>query len=229
MISSITRSVFVVLSFACFALAFLLKGSNAQLGFTPSSGKTYKVGSCNICGGDGYLMNPYHVLENNGDWTCGYAQTTVQDVNPNGHDSERVHCISMALISQEGGCQCSGGNNIQSSFTNPNEACHLCGAGNPVYNQDELTNTGVVGQHQCGSLSQYMLGGGVTLNLCRTIKANSFKDCCTMKINDYQSSISYKSLVFSSSPTSSKPKPEYNTLRQRERISNLRGGSAAAT
>jgi len=216
------------------ASSFVVKGTDAQLGFTPTPGKTYKSGFCNICGGDGYLTNPNHSLSNNRGWTCGYAQTTVQDVaaadSKTAYESERVHCVSTSLIAQQGGCQCRGGQSVQSSFTNLNDACHLCGAGNRVYNQNELTNTGVAGQHRCGSLSAYMLSGGVTNNLCSTIKANSYQDCCTMNVMDNQYSISYNSGGSSSST------PEYNTAkrtnssgRNRERMSGLRGRGGAGS
>lgn len=211
--------IFIVV--ALIALSSRTTTVDAQLTFTPSAGKTYKVGYCNICGGDGYLLNPNDNFQNGSrQWTCGYAQTTVQDVSITATDSEKIHCTSTALIAQEGGCRCSGGITVQDKVNNPGEACDLCGRGQPIANRAALVNTGVAGSHQCGTLADYMLGG-FSASLCPTIKVNAFKTCCIDNViqspnNDY--TISFNS--GSGGGSASAPTPQYNTAKQSLRGNN---------
>ena len=228
-ISNTTRCFLVV---AMVVLASLSTLVQAQLTFTPSAGKTYKVGYCNICGGDGYLTSPNKSFANGSrQWTCGYAQTTVQDVSITGSDPEKIHCQSTAMIAQEGGCSCSGGVRVQDFIHSPGEECDLCGRNHPVANPAALVNTRVAGSHQCGSLAGF-LQGGFSSNLCSSIKSNSYSTCCVNNVlkspqNDY--TISFNNGGNSAPAPAPAPTPQYNTARgtvrgnNRSRIS--RGGS----
>jgi len=178
-ISNTTRCFLVV---AMVVLASLSTLVEAQLTFTPSAGKTYKVGYCNICGGDGYLTSPNKSFANGSrQWTCGYAQTTVQDVSITGSDPEKIHCQSTAMIAQEGGCSCSGGVRVQDFIHSPGEECDLCGRNQPIAHPTVLVNTQVAGSHQCGSLASF-LQGGFSSNLCASIKVNSYSTCCVNNV-----------------------------------------------
>jgi len=177
--TSTTRCFLVVIVAVLASLSTIVQ---AQLSFTPSAGKTYKVGYCNICGGDGYLLSPNQSFSNGSrQWTCGYAQTTVQDVSVTRSDAEKIHCQSTAMIAQEGGCSCSGGVRVQDFIHSPGEECDLCGRNQPIAHPTVLVNTQVAGSHQCGSLASF-LQGGFSSNLCASIKVNSYSTCCVNNV-----------------------------------------------
>lgn len=102
--------------------------------------------------------------------TCGKLQESVQDVTPQG-----TWCRKNQLLAESGGC-CK---TITFSNVVANSgSCDLCSGGSVPSNKfNELKQTGIAGQHRCGSLAS-ALKQGILFEQCDTVKATTANYCC---------------------------------------------------
>jgi len=113
-------------------------------------------------------------------WSCGYMQETVQDVDPNSlFEDERHSCRQTQLLAENNGC-CSQTMYINQPGRDFNDPCFLCGSNSVAPGKSGvLVNTGIVGTHTCGTLDMIMKQNIFSANLCPSIISNVASTCCT--------------------------------------------------
>lgn len=147
--------------------------------------------ACPICRtNDRPMLNPDHqfTMSNGITWTCHYLQETVQDVEMNGWESERIMCRQAQLQAEDHGCLCGGVPlpPFSSQVNDINPACDMCAGsssstysyGIPFVNTNKLVNTGIVGTHNCQGLFDALADGILSSNLCPQIQAIAGQECC---------------------------------------------------
>jgi hypothetical protein len=151
---------------------------------------------CNICRSDDRpMLNPSKsfTMANGITWTCKYLQETVQDVDENGWDGERLMCRQAQLQGESGGCECGGPAlpNLSDQFSDINPECNLCTgvSGNnngmvPIGNYDKTVATGVIGTMNCKGLFDAMIDGIISTTLCPTIQQQAGSACCSSSSSD---------------------------------------------
>jgi hypothetical protein len=97
------------------------------------------MGACNVCRNGGFVINPgksftMNDVANNKkvDWTCGWLEESVADVNPAGAQGEAFLC-GLAQLWAELECSCNGPpvTPLSDNVIDPNPACDLC-QGSPL-------------------------------------------------------------------------------------------------
>mmetsp|Transcript_25716 Transcript_25716/g.56397 ORF Transcript_25716/g.56397 Transcript_25716/m.56397 type:complete len:276 (-) Transcript_25716:215-1042(-) len=161
-------------------------------------GKTFKPGFCNVCRDAPNpsvawrnLANPSQTFTMNGEnWSCGYLQDTVQDVDPyNGGAGEARWC-ALAQTFANDYCTCSGPDigNLNDQVNSINPACDLCRGQQlnyvPSVNSGITANTGVAGNMNCQGLYNAMAQGVLTSSLCGTVISNAGPTCCSIESID---------------------------------------------
>jgi len=138
-------------------------------------------------GNDRPLLNPSHqfTMPNGIRWTCNYLQETVQDVDENGWESERIMCRHAQLQAEGNGCQCGGAPlpPLSTQYSDIHPACDMCATVSgspavPMSNWDKLISTGVIGTHNCKGLFEAMADGIIGSNLCPTVQQVAGPECC---------------------------------------------------
>lgn len=151
------------------------------------------VGECNVCRNGGQVSNPGHSFQMddpaNGkkiDWTCGWLEESVADVNPQGAPGEAFLC-GLAQLWAEKECECTGPPipPLSDYVIDPNPSCDLC-AGNHEFDYvpgvlaDELVDTGIAGRMPCGGLYGALSNGVLPGSLCPTVQNNAGAFCCNL-------------------------------------------------
>jgi hypothetical protein len=154
------------------------------------------TGACNVCRNGGQIINPSHAFTMNDvangvsvDWTCGWLEESVADVNPAGAQGEAFLC-ALAQLWAELECSCNGPPiaPLSDNVIDPNPACDLC-AGSPLdyvpaLLLEELVETGVAGRMPCGGLYNAMAEGVLSSSLCPTVRGNAGSFCCSVPAVD---------------------------------------------
>ena len=86
---------------------------------------------CPICRtNDRPIINPQHTftMSNGITWSCHYLQETVQDVDMDGWESERLMCRHAQLLGEMHGCMCGGVELplLSEQYNDINPACNMC-------------------------------------------------------------------------------------------------------
>lgn len=180
--------------FTFLVLTLFAQGLVAQEYDYPA-GKTFKPGFCNVCRDSPNpdtawrnLANPSETFTMNGEnWSCGYLQDTVQDVNPyNGAAGEARWC-ALAQTFANKYCTCNGPDigDLNDQVKQINPACDLCRGQQlnyvPSVNSGITANTGVAGNMNCEGLYNAMAQGVLTSSLCGTVISNAGPTCCSIE------------------------------------------------
>jgi hypothetical protein len=154
------------------------------------------MGACNVCRNGGQITNPdlgFTMVDaaNNVsvDWTCGWLEESVADVNPAGAQGEAFMC-GLAQLWAELECSCNGPpiTPLSANVIDLNPACDLC-AGSPLdyvpaLLSQELVETGVAGRMPCGGLYSALSLGVVSASLCPKVRGYAGSFCCSVPAVD---------------------------------------------
>ena len=154
------------------------------------------MGACNVCRNGGQVTNPGHsfqmadpVNNRNIDWTCGWLEESVADVNPQGASGEAFLC-GLAQLWAEKECTCNGPPipPLSDNVIDPNPACNLCQGQAlnyvPSFRADDLVETGVAGRMPCSGLYSALSNGVLPASLCPTVRQNAGDFCCSEPVLD---------------------------------------------
>lgn len=157
-------------------------GTSSFIGTTGTLADRERPVTCPIC-----MAVPNNVYNENllvdvgsGDWTCGYIQETVQDVNMNSQwEIERNNCRNAQFMAEQGGC-CAQTMFINGVGEDIHDPCDLCGSNAvPSSKVDYLVDTRVVGKHTCSGLDMVMKQRIFSANICDAVKTNIGGTCCS--------------------------------------------------
>lgn len=146
---------------------------------------------CPICRSyDRPLLNPGHKFTmKNGqgqtaDWTCGFLEESVEDVNP-ANEGEGFFC-ALAQTWAERECSCGGPpiTPFQDQVIDPNPKCNMCVDDRtvPFIQREELVQTGIAGRMACGGLYDALARGVLPAYLCPDIQRNTADFCCEVPV-----------------------------------------------
>jgi len=177
-------------------VAFFTEGTTAQYA---SQYVSFKPGYCNVCRDVPnenvnnptkfrYLSNPSESFRMSGkDWSCGYLQETVQDVNPYSGAAGEGRWCGLAQTFAEESCTCAGPTipSMSSYVKDLNPACDLCKGMDfdyvPTVNAGLTAQTGVAGNMNCLGLYNAMSQGVLTSTLCGAVTQNAGPVCCNLE------------------------------------------------
>lgn len=143
---------------------------------------------CNICRRhDRPLLNPQHTftMSNGISWTCHFLQETVQDVDEDGWESERLMCRHAQLQAENHGCECGGEylEPLSEQYSDIHPACDMCASVSnspivPFSNYGKTVDTQLIGTHNCKGLFEAMADGILSKDFCPIIQEIAGPICC---------------------------------------------------